>query len=323
MLLVVTCSSDATCDYLTARLRSASIPFVRLNTDIDIPSIGFEYDETSRCSLILNGRTVRAHEVANIWLRRPSPIRANVGADEAERRHTDTEWTAAIEGFLAHIPTGRWMNHPAHNASASYKLEQLSRAHSLGLRAPPTIATNSPLSLRHFWETHDRDIVVKPLLSGYLERDDSSQDTLIYTSRVDTRSVSRLEELLPQAPALFQKRVDKTLDVRITIVDGRLEAVSMAGLDNKGRQRLDIRRDNMEGVTYRRILPPESVQHALRTLATSYGLRFAAIDMAIMPDGDWVFFEINPNGQWAWLDLVGVTDLASLFIESFRAGPEC
>ncbi|MYW03811.1 hypothetical protein GT354_37130 [Streptomyces sp. SID3343] len=31
------------------------------------------------------------------------------------------------------------------------------------------------------------------------------------------------------------------------------------------------------------------------------GLFFGAFDFAVRPDGEWVFFEVNPSGQWHWL----------------------
>ena len=32
------------------------------------------------------------------------------------------------------------------------------------------------------------------------------------------------------------------------------------------------------------------------------GLAFAAIDMVETPGGDFVFLEMNPSGQWLWID---------------------
>ena len=37
-------------------------------------------------------------------------------------------------------------------------------------------------------------------------------------------------------------------------------------------------------------------------LTRSYGLAFGAIDLARVDDGLYTFFEINPNGQWAWIE---------------------
>jgi glutathione synthase/RimK-type ligase-like ATP-grasp enzyme len=31
-------------------------------------------------------------------------------------------------------------------------------------------------------------------------------------------------------------------------------------------------------------------------------LRFGAIDMIVTPEGRYVFLEINPNGQWRWIE---------------------
>jgi D-alanine-D-alanine ligase-like ATP-grasp enzyme len=31
-------------------------------------------------------------------------------------------------------------------------------------------------------------------------------------------------------------------------------------------------------------------------------LTYGAIDLVLTPDGRYVFLEINPNGQWLWID---------------------
>jgi glutathione synthase/RimK-type ligase-like ATP-grasp enzyme len=32
------------------------------------------------------------------------------------------------------------------------------------------------------------------------------------------------------------------------------------------------------------------------------GLRFGAIDFILTPEGRYIFLEINPNGEWSWID---------------------
>ncbi len=73
----------------------------------------------------------------------------------------------------------------------------------------------------------------------------------------------------------------------------------------------------MQDVKYVQVEPPPDVESALIALVRSYSLRFAAVDMAVADDGRWIFFEINPNGQWAWLDISGGFDMARLFVQSF------
>ncbi len=69
-------------------------------------------------------------------------------------------------------------------------------------------------------------------------------------------------------------------------------------------------------VDYAIIDLPSKIKHKLLEICQYYKLRFAAIDLAIDKNNNYIFFEINPNGQWAWLDLLGITDLASILISS-------
>jgi hypothetical protein len=37
-------------------------------------------------------------------------------------------------------------------------------------------------------------------------------------------------------------------------------------------------------------------------MMSKLGLRFGAPDFLVTADGMWHFLEINPNGQWAWIE---------------------
>jgi hypothetical protein len=100
-------------------------------------------------------------------------------------------------------------------------------------------------------------------------------------------------------------------------MDGDIHAVALVARENTGEQRCDVRRNNMSDVIYREISLPESVTVGIQNLMRYYGLRFGAIDMAVAVTGSWYFLEINPNGQWAWLDMAAGTDVAASFVKSF------
>src|SRR5690242_15882929 len=131
MLLVLTGTSDATANYLVGRLAEHGLDLVRLDTDRVPSEVEFEMG-SGRSTLRLGGSPLSPDRIANVWYRRPEPIR--VAGDQAgDAAHAALEWSEALEGWLAQIPQQRWMNHPALNAMASHKIEQLSRARSLGL----------------------------------------------------------------------------------------------------------------------------------------------------------------------------------------------
>ena len=47
---------------------------------------------------------------------------------------------------------------------------------------------------------------------------------------------------------------------------------------------------------------PDDVAAMLRDLMRRLGLVYGAIDMRLTPRGDYVFLEINPAGQWLFIE---------------------
>lgn len=314
-VLIITNSKDATVDYLCGCMKKASLSFLRFNTDIDLRCVSISYKGLLP-KMSMYDKSYIPSDFNHVWYRRPHPLKTWLKGDKTEVVHIEAEWSEAIEGFLSHISHKCWMNHPTFNSCASHKIEQISRARSLGLIVPETIVTQDANIFHKFWNKCHGQIIVKPLASGYLERKLPKDDTLIYTSKVRYENLPNLK-LLHNSPTLFQELIRKDLDVRIITVDKELHGIGLSEKNPNSNQRLDIRRDNMNGVNYKKISIPNEVKKALQKLVKSYNLRFSAIDMAIDKQGKWIFFEINPNGQWAWLDLIGGSDIASAFIRAF------
>jgi hypothetical protein len=315
VVLVLTNSRDATADFLCKHLDQSKIQHFRINTDEVRDKIKIEYfcGETYLCSS--NG-DINAKQISAIWLRRPQPL-LNPEGKPAEFFHLGLEWTEALEGFLAHVPMERWINHPTANALASHKLEQLTRAQYFGLRVPETIVTQSPEQLSKFWTTFKDEVIVKPIASGFIQSDNPKNDTLIYTSQLHEDHMCQAV-LLGACPTLFQRRIHKIFDVRCCVLDNECISIGMQALEPCGRQRLDIRRNNMSDVSYSPIVFPNELQQKLLSLVKSYGLRFAAVDLVQDHNQEWYFLEINPNGQWAWLDIDANAGVYQLFLNAFR-----
>lgn len=315
MLLVVTNGSDATADYLLSRLMEANVPFLRFDTNTALERVALSF-KPGNPSLRIDGQWYEPNDFSNVWYRRPERLLSSQIPDTPEGKCALDEWSESLEGFFAHIPRLHWMNFPAANALASRKLEQLSNAQHLGFTIPDTIVTQDSEVLRAFFGKHNGEVVVKPLGRAYIERPDSEVDSIIFTNPVRESDLEHLDDLA-QCPTLFQQLIRKHSDVRITIVDGDIHAFELTAKDIDGHQRCDIRRNNMLDVKYSAVNIPEDVTVALRRLMASYALRFAAIDMAVGTDGQWYFFEVNPNGQWAWLDLCAGAKIYRSFITSF------
>lgn len=66
---------------------------------------------------------------------------------------------------------------------------------------------------------------------------------------------------------------------------------------------IDYRKYDFDNVKYEKVNLPNNVTEFCLALIKNYGLSFGEIDMIYTKKGEYVFLEINPNGQWLWLEI--------------------
>ena len=73
------------------------------------------------------------------------------------------------------------------------------------------------------------------------------------------------------------------------------------------RSRHDWRHYDLDATAYSAHHLPADVEAACLRLLDYFGLRYGAIDLVLTPEGEYVFLELNPVGQWAFIqDLTGM-----------------
>jgi glutathione synthase/RimK-type ligase-like ATP-grasp enzyme len=292
LILIVTNRTDYTADWLILELERRSTAFRRFNTEDYPASIGIEW-ALDRAFLRWNEYELDLASVTAVWYRRPVPPAFDLWPTPEEGKWASAESRAALEGVWRSLDA-HWVNHPDRNRMASSKLEQLTRAQRLGFHVPETLVTNKSDDLSAFLrDCGSSGIVCKPLEEGRVGED------VFFTTRFIPDANDAFNDLGPE-PYLFQKFIDKAYDIRVTVIGNEVFATRIASQETeKGRADWraagDAARHNPEQ------LPPDLVELSLR-LIRSYGLEFAAIDLARSRSGEYLFFEVNPNGQWAWIE---------------------
>jgi len=179
------------------------------------------------------------------------------------------------------------------------KLSVLQLAAAQGLRIPATLITNDRGHLRSFLGEHGR-VVTKPI-GNCMSVDLPDSNFLMFTSAVEEELLDRLPPRF--FPSLFQERVEKAYELRVFVLDGR--CWSMAMFSQRSEQTsVDFRGDYGSGtsrsVPYR--LPAEVEQRVLRTME-AVKLRTGSVDLIRTPEGEYVFLEINPVGQFGMVSI--------------------
>lgn len=112
---------------------------------------------------------------------------------------------------------------------------------------------------------------------------------------------------------MFQELIEHEYAVRLTVVDGRMFPAAIHA--HSAAAALDWRSD-YDAPTYEVVEVPPDVECGVKELMLSLRLRFGAFDFLVTPEGRWVFLEVNPNGQWAWIEQMTGMPIASALADA-------
>jgi len=289
---------EVCCEPVRSRLAELGIETLQVNTDDVLDGSTkvrmAEGQETS--ALEINGKCID-REYCAAWIRRPFgkiEMPEYFGSqDHRLRQDLQDEVKVAITGLITSIPNTRFLNSLDSTRIAERKSLQLRMAKKVGLNIPDTEETNF-INECSLVSAIDR-VVFKP------HRGISTQDgRSSYTSMVDSGRATSYNNSLVY-PGIFQEFVDKQREWRVTIVGDEHFAVT---IETKEVAKDDWRKHQFERdlVEFAKGNLPEEIITACTKLMGELDLKYGAFDFIEKPSGEFVFLEINPSGQYMWLE---------------------
>ncbi|MFH8491937.1 ATP-grasp ribosomal peptide maturase [Streptomyces longisporoflavus] len=310
-VLVATSADDLTADLVIAELNRRNVPVVRFNpadigTNLTVSARFGLWPAPVAGQLRTRSRAADLNLVRSVYWRRPVwPAFDHLGADDA--RFAAAQVRYGLGGILYALDGPLWVNHPLHNAAADYKPAQLAEAQRLGLRVPPTLVTNDPDEARSFIASHDQ-VIFKILRWTPYQR-----DGVPLTGWADPVTAPEIDESVRLVPHLFQAVVDKTADIRVLVVGRRVFAVRIeSGM-------LDWRKD-YAALSCKVTTLPDRMEEALFACLDHFGLASGSFDLAVDKTGGLWWLELNPNGQWAWLEEAAGLAMSAAFADLLTQG---
>ncbi|MSP03421.1 MAG: hypothetical protein EXR07_20625 [Acetobacteraceae bacterium] len=303
-VLIVTRKFDPHADQVIGDLQRRGAPFFRLNTDdfhtdyrvtADGADGSFTFDDQW-------GRSLRfPNETRSVWYRKPIDPAAPPSVGDIAARAVILQETRE---FLTYLSTGTripWINNPHANIAAAREFPQIGLARSLGLRVPRTLVTNDPAQARAFHDALDGRLLCKSMKAvGYEEGDGFHP---MFSRKVTPEEFERHAEQLSFCPSLLQEYIDKAHELRITVIGGAIFCCRIDSQAVRGAE-TDWRRVDPFQVPHEIVPLDTAVGSALITMLERYGLSFGTFDMIVTPAGEYVFLELNPNGQWLWIESI-------------------
>jgi hypothetical protein len=214
-------------------------------------------------------REVTLEGLRSIWYRNPSSFQFPMAMSHTERQHAQHEAKLGLGGVLGALPV-RWVNHPSRHADAGYKPRQLVAAAQAGLTVAPTLITNNPGAVRRVALTQ----------------------RLTDTDLDDLRGIELTAHLV-------QRWAPKGEEARVIVIGGRVFAVAIRAHSQAAY--VDWRADYND-LSYELISLPTHVEHGIRAVMRDLGLVYGAFDFVITPEAECIFLEVNPGGQFGFLE---------------------
>ena len=220
------------------------------------------------------------------------------GSQTKEQAFVSREWLAALRAFATFEKTAIWINNPVYTAHCNLKIPNLRKAKAYGFEIPDTIVTNSMDELTKFASKHGGKIIYKTLTYYY-----EDPDIAIFTARIPDGQLVALKENLSLAPCLFQNEVAKLYELRITVVGEEIFPVRINSQTSEEAS-VDWRRDQMDKSLYENYKMDTDFSRKLLGLHKDLGLTYGAYDFIVDKNGNRIFLEVNPGGQWLWLEQI-------------------
>lgn len=233
-------------------------------------------------------------EIRSIWWRRPRPSLPGPEVDDEFTDFVLENSTSALFGWLDVVAeSAEVINHPAAERRANRKLLQVDLASREGLFVSETFIGNDIEAARRFidrlWGAGEQLIYKQLRPKGQM---------LQYTQRLEKHDLARLHQL-GHAPVILQREIVGGTDVRVVVLDGHIWAVT--SVPNDSLEVPDIRAAE-RGVRHEQLQVPQETATQIRRFQERLGLRAGIYDFMIDSAGDWYFLEINPSGQWLFVE---------------------
>jgi hypothetical protein len=229
-------------------------------------------------------------QVGAVWWRRPTAANVPDNYFVFDRDFLQIECDQFLQGLIWSTDCN-WINNPGAEARASRKLCQLAAASRIGLIVPRTIITNNIVLAREFVASLDRLLVTK--------RIGTARGTATKTTLLTSHDYDRLHTI-ETCPTIFQEYVEPGADIRVVLIGEEHHSFmidSAAGIDPVD-SRIDL------SVEHRPYELPQGLHRLLRQVLDHLGLIFGVIDLRLSAKGEYYFLEVNPSGQYAYLELM-------------------
>ncbi len=321
-VLVLTNTEDgAHSEVVISKLRAGGERVFRMNSDrISTGALKIKLVADSRDTNFVfedNGDRLVSEEIGSVWYRRPNHFNLSI-RDPVQKAYAEREITSLLEGLWTLVsPEVVWVSKPSALEAGRKKVNQLKLGREMGLRIPRTVVSNDPAEVRSFYEDCGGKMIFKAIYHEFLNYGDKAFN--IPTTLIQPQHLDRLD-LVRNMPALFQEFIEKRYEFRVTVVGEQVFAVKIDSQSNPLTV-VDWRNPAcINDLSYSVAELPGGVTDVCIEMLRRLDLAFGAFDFVVSTAGELYFLEVNPNGQWYWLEHQTGVLISDAIVDTLKQG---
>lgn len=303
MILIKSNAQDYSTTQVIKWLLHLEKPYLRINDTTPIETIATDGDAIS---ITADSVSFNTKDIKTYWYRRgswASTKRGSLGNVKQRwlyqylkyfTKEAEKDIVELIESQLEANALNTFLN-----SSNINKTRVLKSCRALDIAVPETLVTNTREAVSNFIETHG-DVITKavnnidPNIKGECFVD-------VTTKLVTPKNIEQLPEKFHIS--VFQKLIKKQFEIRTFFLIDRFYSMAIFS-QSDDQTKVDFRNYNFNKPN--RVVPynlPMKIESKLRKLLAEYTLKSASLDLIYSEEGEYVFLEINPIGQY---DMVSV-----------------
>jgi hypothetical protein len=301
-LLIITSSIDYTVDYIIEKY-SNHIEMYRFNVDLLYNykvNIGIKPNISIECE----AWNLNYNDIDAIYYRKP--MLPNLNEYYFEYRQMISKDIIALINGLVDSFEKRVLTKPYILRYSENKILQLIKSQEIGFNIPKSLISNDLNNVQAFLCENK---IIKPLTTGKVVKGDNVE---IFQANM----IGYIEEDINITPIYLQDYYEKLFEVRVTIINKDVFAVRIDAFNQ-----VDWRK-NQEKNKYSIIIIPKEVEEKCFLLMDELNIKFGAFDFIVDKNEKYIFLEVNPNGQWLWLEEETGVNISNSIIKYLIEGNE-
>ena len=268
-------------------------------------------------------RVIHLPDISGVWIKRQSVLITSEEEqtfcgfeDYCNYKIWKDEWNSIIKQIIAHL---KFLGVPFFDEAdsilkAEKKILQLDVARAVGFPTPSTIVSNCKSDIQNFLSRHNDEGIIK--LSTQPTFNEQKNVYFIYANKVSASDFEDMDHTI-NSPTIVQNYINKQYEVRYTFVNGE-HFVCKIESQLSEKSKIDFRRYDFANTPYSTIDAPEDITRKVTLFMQKLKLNYGALDFIVDYSNNWYFLEVNPVGQYGWIEYLTGLQITSSILQFLK-----